>query len=194
MEPLFEGEGLIAFELGLEDVEAVQCVYDATPSYFRIVLGQDPLPGSARETFERRPPPDMPFTSKRVLGFRERGAELVAVADVIEDLLAPRVWHIGLFLVAQPLHGTGLAQRGYAALESWMGSRGGRWLRLGAVAGNDRAERFWRSQGYLEVTRRKAVPMGCKLNELLVMAKPLAGGTLADYLALVPRDRPGAQA
>jgi len=34
--------------------------------------------------------------------------------------------------------------------------------------------------------------MGQKSNLLRVMAKPLAGGTIADYLALVERDRPGA--
>jgi hypothetical protein len=28
------------------------------------------------------------------------------------------------------------------------------------------------------------------VNDLRVMAKPLAGGTLAEYLALVARDRP----
>jgi len=34
--------------------------------------------------------------------------------------------------------------------------------------------------------------MGRKSHLLRVMAKPLAGGTIAEYLALVDRDRPGA--
>ena len=33
--------------------------------------------------------------------------------------------------------------------------------------------------------------MGKKSNLLRVMAKPLAGGTIDEYLALVERDRPG---
>jgi len=187
--PLFAGEGVAAFELDLGDLEPLQRVHEATPSYFHVVLGEGPGATAARETFERHPPPGMPFTRKRVLGFRAQGDELVAVADVIEDLLAPRVWHVGLFLVPEPLQGTGIAQRAYAALEAWMRGQGAHWLRLGAVAGNDRAERFWRRQGYVETRRRSGVAMGRKVNELIVMAKPIAGGSLDDYLALVPRDR-----
>lgn len=39
---------------------------------------------------------------------------------------------------------------------------------------------------------RGPVRMGRKSNLLRVMMKPLAGGTLAEYLALVGRDRPDA--
>jgi GNAT superfamily N-acetyltransferase len=187
--PLFEGEGIAAFELDHGDLDPLQRVYEATPSYFHAVLGEAPGPNSARETFERRPPPEMTFTRKRVLGFRAREADLVAVADVIEDLLAPHVWHVGLFLVSEPLHGSGIAQRAYGELESWMRGQGAHWLRLGAVAGNDRAERFWRRQGYVETRRRSGVAMGRKVNELIVMVKPIAGGSLEEYLALVPGDR-----
>ena len=187
---LFHGERLAGYELAPADAPAVQRLYEATPSYFRIVLGEDPAPDAARETFERRPPPDMPFTRKRVIGLREAAHGLVAVADVIEDLLAPRVWHLGLFLVPERLQGTGLALRAYDALESWVRSSGARWLRLGAVRGNDRAERFWRARGYCEIRRRTGVEMGRRVNELLVMVKPLADAPLAEYLELVPRDRP----
>lgn len=187
---LFHADRLAGYELAPADAPAVQRLYEATPSYFRLVLGEEPGPHAARETFERMPPPDMPFTRKRVIGLREAADELVAVADVIEDLLAPRVWHVGLFLVPERLHGTGIALRAYDALESWMRSSGARWLRLGAVRGNDRAERFWRRRGYCEVRRRPGVEMGRRVNELLVMVKPPADAPLAEYLALVPRDRP----
>lgn len=187
---LFEGEELAAFELSPEDAPAVQAAYEATPSYFRITLGEEPGADAARKTFELRPPPDMAYSRKRVIGFRTGGTELDAVADVIEDLLAPRVWHVGLFLVAERLHGTGFAQRAYAALEGWMAGGGARWLRLGVVEGNDRAERFWKSRGYRLVRQREGVAMGRKVNRLLVMAKPLAGATLDEYFALVQRDRP----
>lgn len=187
---LFHAGRLTGYELARADAPALQRLYEATPSYFRIALGEAPGPDAARETFERMPPPDMPFTRKRVIGLREGPGELAAVADVIEDLLAPRVWHVGLFLVAERLHGTGIALRAYDALESWMRSNGARWLRLGVVRGNDRAERFWRGRGYREVRRRSGVAMGRRVNELLVMVKAPPGARLAEYLALVPRDRP----
>jgi hypothetical protein len=37
--------------------------------------------------------------------------------------------------------------------------------------------------GFVEVRRRLAVPMGAKVNDIRVMVKPLAGGSIADYLA-----------
>ena len=36
---------------------------------------------------------------------------------------------------------------------------------------------------------RRGIEMGRKKNDLRVMAKPLAGGSFAEYLDLVPRDR-----
>ena len=59
------------------------------------------------------------------------------------------------------------------------------------VVGNDRAERFWERQGFAEVRRRDGISMGQRVNSLRVMVKPLDGGRIADYLEMVPRDRPG---
>ena len=108
----------------------------------------------------------------------------------LADLLARGVWHIGLFIVATDLHGTGTAQALHQGLERWAAAQGARWLRLGVVSGNARAERFWTQCGYLDLRMREGLPMGKRVNDVRVMAKPLTGETLADYLAIVPRDRP----
>lgn len=60
------------------------------------------------------------------------------------------------------------------------------------VAGNARAERFWRTQGYTEVRQRAGIVMGKRTNTVLVLVKPLAGGAFDDYFARVPRDLPNA--
>ena len=73
-----------------------------------------------------------------------------------------------------------------------MVEQGARWLRLGVVQGNLQAERFWARCGYVQVRERGPMTMGRKSNLLRVMAKPLAGGTIEEYLALVERDRPSA--
>ncbi len=80
--------------------------------------------------------------------------------------------------------------RNPAMLERWMADQGAQWLRLGVVQGSARAERFWLRCGYVQVRERGPMAMGRKTNLLRVMAKPLAGGTIAEYLALVERDRP----
>jgi RimJ/RimL family protein N-acetyltransferase len=115
---------------------------------------------------------------------------MIGMANIVSDLLAPRVWHIGLFMVATGLHGSGAAYALYRHLEHWAFDLGARWLRLGVVEGNTRAERFWERCAFVDVRKRDAVAMGKRINTLRVMAKPLAGGTLDKYLALVARDRP----
>ena len=112
------------------------------------------------------------------------------MANVVSDLLARGVWHIGLFLIATRLHGSGAAQSLYERLERWALDQGAQWLRLGVVQGNTRAERFWDRCGFIEVRKRADVEMGRLVNTLRVMVKPLAAGALAEYLALVARDRP----
>ena len=73
-----------------------------------------------------------------------------------------------------------------------MRAEGARWIRLGVVKGNAKAERFWAKVGYRELRERGPVVMGRQSNVVRVLWKPLAGGTRADYLARVERDRPGA--
>jgi hypothetical protein len=64
-------------------------------------------------------------------------------------------------------------------------------LRLGAVVGNARAERFWPKMGYAEVRRRFDVQTGLKRSTVIVFVKPLGDDhTLADYLQRMARDRP----
>jgi GNAT superfamily N-acetyltransferase len=112
--------------------------------------------------------------------------------NVVSDLLAPTVWHIGTFIVATSRHRSGDAQALYQELESWARGNGARWLRLGVVSGNARAERFWERQGFAQTRLRVGVNMGTLSNTVRVMFKALAGGSLQDYLALVERDRPDA--
>ena len=127
-----------------------------------------------------------------MLAFVGPGGEMVGMARVVSNLFTKGVWHVGLFIVATSLHGLGAAGALYEGLESWMRAQGARWARLGVVVGNAKAERFWEKQGYVEVRRRNGVVMGERVHELRVMAKPLAGVALSEYLDSVPRDRPGA--
>ena len=98
--------------------------------------------------------------------------------------------HIGLFVVATELHGSGLAASIFHGIEAWAKAHGARWLRLGVVVGNQRAERFWVRQGFAQVRVREGVEMGERSNSVRVMVKPLAEQDLRYYLKLVPRDDP----
>ena len=191
-ERFLAGDGFGAIEIGADAVPLLQRFFDANPDYFLAVNGEVAGAGEAHEEVHGSLPAGWPFTRKWVVGLVDRDGELVAMMNVVSDLLAAGVWHIGLFMVAGAARGTGLAQALLRRLERWAIAGGAAWLRLGVVAGNARAEKFWESAGFVEVRRREGVAMGRKVNTVRVMVKPLAGGTLPAYLALVARDRPDA--
>jgi GNAT superfamily N-acetyltransferase len=189
-EVLFTTPSARCIALTQEGIPRLQRFLEENPEYDLAVNGEAPHKGQAKEEFESMPPPEWPVGRKWYLAFEDRAGTLIAIADVLSNLMATGVWHIGLFIVATRLHGGGAAHEIYEGLEQWMRSRGARWSRLGVVVGNARAERFWERLGYVEVRRRHEIPMGRRKNDLRVMAKPLAGGSVDEYLSLVLRDRP----
>ena len=177
-------------ELQVASSDRVQAFFDANPEYWVRVFGNPPGPDDARKLFERVPPGSMTWRSKHVLEIAAADGSVGAIADVITDLEAPAVWHLGLFIAATRLHGTGETASLYRVLEGWMRQGRAEWSHLGVVVGNIPAERFWAKMGYTEVQLRKGVEMGARVVDLRRMVKPLAGGTIAGYRAIVPGDDP----
>jgi GNAT superfamily N-acetyltransferase len=188
---LFQADGHPVRELRDEDLDAVQALFDANADYFVLVGGQPPRPDEARTEFAELPPPHLTFSRRHFAGVFAPGGALVGLLVVVTDLGAAGVWHVALLLLDRPVRGTGLAHRLLHALEAWALAGGARWLRLGVVEGNAVAERFWARCGLREVRRREYVNASGRTVGVRVMAKPLAGGTLDEYLRLVPRDAPG---
>ena len=188
---LFEVGGIRCRELTADQLPMLQKFLEANPEYYFTVNGQPPGENEARDEFDFQLPSDWPYEKKWLAGFFRADGSMVGMADLVSHLFAEGVWHIGLFIVATSLHGSGAAAQLYSGLESWMRSRQGLWVRLGVVEGNRRAERFWERMGYTELRRRRGLQMGQKINDLRVMVKPIAEIPLAQYLDLVPRDRPG---
>lgn len=190
MSLLFETAEFSARRLHEADLPVLQMFFEANPAYFLTVCGEPPAANEARQEFDDRPPPEMPFDDAFLLGVFDHSDHWVAMASIVSNLLAPHVWHIGLFVVATPLHGSGVATRVISALEEWLSRQGAQWIRLGVVLGNTRAERFWEKCAYQEVRRRTDVSIGQCIHTLRVLVKPLRGHELIEYLRLVARDRP----
>lgn len=192
-ELLFRCGELSCRQLLAADVPAMQRFLEANPEYHLTVGGEPPRPDEAQQEFDELPPPELGYSRLLHIGFQAEGEpELIGLGSLVEDLVAPGVCHLGLFIVATARHGRGDAQRLFQGIEDWARRRGARWLRLGVVLGNQRAERFWARCGFVELRRREGVPAGRRLNSLRVLLKPLAAATVADYLAQVERDRPPA--
>ena len=189
-EALFSAGSFRAIELNDGDIPGLQAFFERNPEYYHLVSGQPPRSDEAYQEMHEPLPDGWPYTRRWIIGLVNDVGALVGMANVVSDLLAPSVWHIGFYLIATQLHGRGVAVPLYDALENWMQAQGAHWLRLGVVDGNARAERFWKQRGYVEVRTRSNIPHGVRVNTISVRVKPLNGGAISDYLALVERDRP----
>lgn len=194
---LFRTPRLTLRELGRADLPALQALFEADPAYFLTVNGQPPRPDEAEQEYDESPPAALSWTRRWFAGVYDSAQRLQGLLIVVSDLSAPAVWHTALFFLATPLHGSGAAHELQAALEAWAGAGGARWLRLGVVAGNSRAERFWARCGYREVRSREIVDASGQPRTVRVLVKPVGRDApsldgLADYLNRVPRDAPGA--
>jgi GNAT superfamily N-acetyltransferase len=181
----FRANPLVASE-----APALQAFFEQNPEYFLAVNGVPPRSCEAQEEFDDLPPADMSYNERWLIGFTDPTGKLVGFAGVLSDFLAASVWHIGIFIVASSLHGTGAALALYDTLERWMAANGAAWIRLGVVEGNVKAERFWRKTGYREVRKRLGMKMGSRTNDVRVLVKPLEHGSIAEYLSIVERDHP----
>lgn len=189
--PLFHAAGHSVRQLQATDVPALQALFDANPAYFQAVNGRPAKPDEAQAEFDEVPPAHLPFARQWKAGIHDGQGQLVGTVVVLSDFCAAGVWHLGLFLLATRLHGSGLAARLHEALLDWARDQGALWMRLSVIVGNARAERFWARQGYTEVRRRHGIDTGGRLNDARVMVRALGNQDLAAYLARVPRDQPG---
>ena len=181
--------GVTSIVLGRSDAPLLQRFFDDNPAYFLTVQGAPAGPSEALDEITSLPPASYPFNETYVIGYRAESGALIALANVVTDFLAPGVWLIGTFYVATERHGTGLAHTLYDSIERWASAHGARWLRLGVVLGNTRAERFWTRVGFQNVKIRHGVVIGKRTNALQVMVKSLAGETVDCYRELVAHDR-----
>lgn len=188
--PWFESANFGVRELIPEEIGAVQVLFDANPDYFVRIGGQPPRPDEAQMEFDEPLPSNLTFGARWFAGVFDRSAVLRGVMTVVSDLSAPGVWHIGLFFIEGALRGTGAALELHGAFEAHAKASGAGWLRLAVIAGNAPAERFWAKCGYRQVRTRPFVVASGETRQARVMVKPLAAGTLEEYLQLVPRDAP----
>jgi len=190
LSPLRSDAAWVAVAAERSATAELQTFYEANPDYFWLTQGRLPASDEAFQEFDARPPANMPYTALPMWLIRERSSgQIVGEVSVAIDLLAAGVTHLGFFMIATALHGSGFAAEVYASYEAWAIGIGARWLRLGVVEGNRRAHRFWLRHGYVEVLRRQDYVIGDLSHTLLVMVKPVPPHTIDDYLARVPGDR-----
>ena len=98
------------------------------------------------------------FRDENVADFEEDGTvsliiradgRIVAIADLLKRHPVNGSLWLGLFVVDETLHGTGLAQTLYEQLEEEYMHSYQKMFRLGVLPNNLRARRFWERNGYV---------------------------------------------
>lgn len=189
---LFELPGYRAIELLADNVPTLQKFLEDNSEYFLLMEGCPPATNQAEDEFVSELPDEWGFTRKWAIGFIASDNRLAGFATVVSDLFARGVWNIGLFILSTGQHGQGVARQLYEGLEGWAAESGAKWLRLGVIEGNVRAERFWERSGFSEIRRRDGVATKSATTTVRVMTKAITGAELTEYLRLVDRDRPAA--
>jgi GNAT superfamily N-acetyltransferase len=175
------------------DGPALEAFAAQNPGYDILLSGAAPEPHLWVEEFmESQPPREFGWSAvHKLVAIPQDGGPVAAVMDICEDMIAPGVGHVGLFQVAEALHGTGIAQELYEALEAWLAGRGSDAVRLGVLLANPRGRAFWVRNGY-QVSRLREAPSDAPVAHTAeVMVKFLSTpASLEAWWTRVPRDRP----
>ena len=105
------------------------------------------LNGQTPETFRDENVAD--FETEETVSLVFEDGDVVAVADLLKQHPVDGSLWLGLFVVDERLHGTGVAQRLYEQLEHAYMRPFQTVFRLGVLPHNKRARRFWERQGYV---------------------------------------------
>ncbi|MDL5377904.1 GNAT family N-acetyltransferase [Exiguobacterium mexicanum] len=105
------------------------------------------LNGQTPETFRDENLTD--FEAEETVSLVFTDGDVIAVADLLKKHPVDGSLWLGLFVVEEKHHGTGLAQRLYEQLEREQMRPFQTVFRLGVLPHNERARRFWERQGYV---------------------------------------------
>ncbi|WP_338847728.1 GNAT family N-acetyltransferase [Massilia sp. W12] len=184
--------------LQLQHAALLQDLYQRNPAYF-IISGDAPAaPDAAWRDLAAGAPTAWPHRARAMYALCDQDGQAQAAVDWAADLFAPGVWHIGFVLLDARWQGQGQARALYQVLEQHALAHGARWMRLGVLQNNPRAQAFWRASGFAFLRSRSIGEQGAP-RMADVMLKCLRAHSAAEqqqeraaYLAQVARDRPDA--
>ncbi len=146
-EILFSTGSDTAFSLMPEDMPALQALLERSSDYFYLVEGGPPKPDDAF-ILAKDCPPGWTVDDKFLIGINDPENNLVAVIEGTRGYPREGIFWIGLMLVDPSRRSQGLGERIYRGFEGWARLQGVKQIRLGVVACNEKALRFWKRIGF----------------------------------------------
>lgn len=155
----------------LDDAPALQDLLERCSEFWQLVEGEPPPADAAVKeltTFAPGKTADDTFP----FGVFEDG-RLIAFAHLTRDYPKPSEWWIATLLLDPPQRGRGLGARIHDQIVEWVTAQGGTALWLAVQTMNERAEKFWLRQGYVDRGRQAYVAGSGLKGEVIMMTKAL---------------------
>lgn len=151
-------------------IQEVLRIFQANPAYFKLTSGAAADRSDVLEAMTQKPEQAMAENkhTRLIQRFMGDAAESVAVVDWLDDFPESGIRYLGLFMTDASLHGTGVSREILEWLLEDFRQGGTRAVRLGVIAENERALRFWKRAGFSEV-RRVAHTRGELAHEVVIM-------------------------
>lgn len=139
----------------LENARRAQRIFEAAPTYERLVSDKDVSPDAGEEFFTGLPP-GRTLDDKACFIIRCDDVD-VGVIDCIRGWREVGFAHIGLFLIAESHHGRGIGTTAMRELEvrlmrTWPEAHT---LRIAVIENNLVAFAFWKKLGYVDTGERR---------------------------------------
>jgi len=155
-----------------DEMEALQQVIEAAPTYVERVTGLPPGPSDAQSTYMVLPE-GKGYEDKFVFGIYLEG-EMVGCVDLIRAYPDAETATLGLLLVAERYQRQGLGRAAFAELErlvrAWPSVKR---VRLGVVMTNAAVLPFWERLGFRRMGEVKPYRYANVASEVVILEKPL---------------------
>jgi GNAT superfamily N-acetyltransferase len=171
-----------AFDLGLqdysvrrlflEDIGAIQDLYEKCLDYMLLVEGRPADPDSVLEDFQFVPP-GKSQDDKFVFGIFNLQHNLIGLLDVLRWYPDESIWWVGLLLLLPEARSHGMGRQIVQGLIEYVRVGGGRAIMLGVVKENKPAYRFWSRMGFELVRITEPRQFGEKIQTVNVMRRSL---------------------
>jgi ribosomal protein S18 acetylase RimI-like enzyme len=121
---------------------------------------------SAKEFFDALPPGKIP-ADKHTLGIYDEADQLVGLVDLAKNYPTVDTWFLGLLLLIPSVRGKGFGHCVHQEIVKIVQGKGAQKLRLGVLANNPQALKFWHSLGY--ETLKQTKQLGSRENSVYLL-------------------------
>ncbi len=141
----------------------LQSLYERCSDYHEVEFGEPTRPSAAEDDFA--------FKNNEIYGIYSQRSELIGALELIRNYPKPDEWWIGLLMLDPRARSRGLGERVCRSTFEWAGREGGRAVWIAVQERNERAQRFWKRMGFVEMERQPYVAANGHQSRVILMKR-----------------------